>query len=142
MLILKVSKCYVEKFYLASLTGLDMLSLAGKCVFYRPEHNEKGSPHGTELWRSWNEKIYQWLELTVDGKNGVICVVIMLTLRVIPIKVSKDGSVLYFLLIATKISHILGKIYWVLSENDCCALELNSLLRLEVSKKLTVKKLL
>ena len=94
-----------------------MLSLASKCLFYRPEHNEKGRPHGTELWRSWNEKIYQWLEFTVDEKNGVICVVIMLTLRFILIKVSKGGSVLYFLLIATKVSHILGKIYWVLSEN-------------------------
>ena len=27
------------------LTGLKVSSLACKCVFYRPEHNEKGGPH-------------------------------------------------------------------------------------------------
>ena len=30
------------------LTGLEVSSLACKCVFYRQEHNAKGGPHGTE----------------------------------------------------------------------------------------------
>ena len=29
------------------LAGLNMSSLACKYVFYRPEHNAKGGPHGT-----------------------------------------------------------------------------------------------
>ena len=74
-----------------------MLSLASKCVFYRPKHNVKGRSHVTEFCGSWNTKneIYQWIELTVDEKNGVICVVIMFTLRVTVIKISKNGSFLY-----------------------------------------------
>ena len=31
------------------LTGLKVLSLASKFVFYRPEHNAKGRPHGLEF---------------------------------------------------------------------------------------------
>ena len=30
------------------LRGLKVSSLACKCVFYRPEHNTKREPHGTE----------------------------------------------------------------------------------------------
>ena len=30
-------------------TALKKSSLACKCVFYRPEHNAKGAPHGTEF---------------------------------------------------------------------------------------------
>ena len=29
------------------LTDMKVSSLACKCVFYRPEHNAKGGPHGT-----------------------------------------------------------------------------------------------
>ena len=36
------------------LTGLKVSSLAGKCVFYRPEYNVKGWPHWIEFWRSSN----------------------------------------------------------------------------------------
>ena len=39
------------------ITGLKGSYLACKCVFYRPEHNAKGRPHGTEFWRSWNAKL-------------------------------------------------------------------------------------
>ena len=31
------------------LTALKVLSLAFKCVFYRPEPNAKGGPYGTEF---------------------------------------------------------------------------------------------
>ena len=31
------------------LTGLKVSSLACKYIFYRPEHNAKGGPHGTEF---------------------------------------------------------------------------------------------
>ena len=31
------------------LTGFKVSSLACKCVFYKPEHNAKGGPHGTEF---------------------------------------------------------------------------------------------
>ena len=29
--------------------GLKVSYLVCKCVFYRPEHNAKGGPHGTEF---------------------------------------------------------------------------------------------
>ena len=38
------------------LTGLKMLSLTCKCVFYRPEHNAKGRAGGIEFTRSSNAK--------------------------------------------------------------------------------------
>ena len=38
------------------LAGLEVSSLACKCVFYRPEHNAKGEPHRTEFRRSGNAK--------------------------------------------------------------------------------------
>ena len=38
------------------LTGLKILFLASKCVFYGPEHNAQGKPHGIEFQRSWNAK--------------------------------------------------------------------------------------
>ena len=31
------------------LADLKVSSLTCKCVFYRPEHNAKGEPHGTEF---------------------------------------------------------------------------------------------
>ena len=31
------------------LTGLEVSSLECKCVFYRPELNTNGGPHGTEF---------------------------------------------------------------------------------------------
>ena len=31
------------------LTGMKVSSLAGKCVFYRPEHNVKGRPDEIEF---------------------------------------------------------------------------------------------
>ena len=69
------------------LAGLRMLSLACKFVIYRPEHNAKG----IEFCGSWNVKseIYQQTAHRVDEKSGVICLVIMFTLRVMVIEMSK-----------------------------------------------------
>ena len=39
---------------------------------------------------------------TVDGKNGVICLVIMVTPQVMVIKMSKMAQFLYFLLMPAK----------------------------------------
>ena len=45
------------------LTGLEVSSLACKCVFYRREHNERGEgPHGTE----YRNETYQRIERTVQ----------------------------------------------------------------------------
>ena len=78
------------------LTGLKVLSLASKFVFYRPEHNAKGRPHGIEFWRSWNANISTDRAHNVDEKNGTICLVIMFTLKVMFIKMSKKWLILVF----------------------------------------------
>ena len=46
------------------LTDLKVLSLACKCVFYRPEHDGKGRSHDLnfDFLKSKNE-IYRWIEL-------------------------------------------------------------------------------
>ena len=56
-----------------------MSSSASKSVLYRPEHNAKGRPHGTESWRSWNAKIKIPTDRAprVDEKDGVIFLVII-----------------------------------------------------------------
>ena len=48
----------------------------------------------------------------IDEKNGVICLVIMFTPRVMVIKISKVADFLYFFLKTAKISHSLGKRLW------------------------------
>ena len=45
----------------------------------------------------------------LDEKNGVICLVIMFTSRVIVIKTSKMDHFLYFLLMTATVSYSLGK---------------------------------
>ena len=40
---------YPKRKRTSMLTGSKVSSLASKCVFYRPEHNAKGGPHGTEF---------------------------------------------------------------------------------------------
>ena len=52
---LKVSKFYIEKDIYVNRIG--SVSLACKCVFYRPERNAKGGPHIIGFWRSWNTEI-------------------------------------------------------------------------------------
>ena len=44
-----------------------------------------------------------------DKKNGVICLVIMFASKVMVIKMSKMADLLYFLLIAAKNNHDLGR---------------------------------
>ena len=65
-------------------------SLPGKCVFYRPEHMEKGEPmelkfEGIEM-RKWN--IIMDRAQRVDEKNGVICLFIMFTPEVMVMTMS------------------------------------------------------
>ena len=47
-----------------------------------------------------------------DKKNGVICLVIMFASEVMVIKMSKMADLLYFLLIAAKNNHDLGRWIW------------------------------
>ena len=47
---------------ISMLTDLKVSSLTYECVFYRPELNAKGEPHGIEFCKSWNET-NQWIEL-------------------------------------------------------------------------------
>ena len=90
-----------------------MLSLSFKCVFCRPEHNAKGGPmkmnfEGFKMQKKWNistDRVH-----SIDEKNGVFCLVIMITFRVMVIKMSKRVrfGVCYWW--QQKNSHILGKI--------------------------------
>ena len=83
--------------------------MACKCVFYRPEHNAKGGPHGTEFWRFWN--ISTDRAQTADGKNRAICLVIMFTPWVMVIKMSKMAHFCIFYWRQQKTSHSLGKTF-------------------------------
>ena len=73
-------------------TGLKVSSLACKCVFYRPEHNAKGE-YPMEL--NFESLEMQKLNISIDivqrvnGKNGVICLVIMFDPSVTIIKMSQ-----------------------------------------------------
>ena len=66
-------------------------SLACKCAFCRPKH-VKRRPNGMEFWRScWNPQMKHTNGESSKSrwKNGVFCLVIMVTLRVTVIKMSK-----------------------------------------------------
>ena len=115
----KFSKCYVE-------TGLEMSFFICKGVFYRPpEHNTKGGSHSIELRRSlrkWNIPTCRGQK--IDEKIWSICLVIIFTLGVLVIKMSKMTHCFVFSANDSKKSHSLGqitkctwKILWVLSEN-------------------------
>ena len=57
---------------MSMLTGMELLSLACKCVFYRPEHNEKekGTPWSLILkLLKWRNEIYQQIELKEQMKK-------------------------------------------------------------------------
>ena len=72
------------------LVGLKMLSLACKCVFYRPGHNAKGAYHGLNFYDHKMQKrnIPMDRAQRVDEKNGAICLVMFIP-RVTVIKISK-----------------------------------------------------
>ena len=93
------------------LTGFRMLSLACKCIFYKPEHTLRGNPlelnfEGLEIKK---ENIPTDRALRDDEKNGFICLVIMFTPRIKVIKMSKLAHFLEFLLIKAKIQSIWAK---------------------------------
>ena len=85
------------------LTGLKVSSLACKCIFYRQEHNAKGGGH--EIEKPWNAKM-----TFANGENSsircikwVICRVIIFTLWVKVIKMSKTAHFVYFFAYDSKI---------------------------------------
>ena len=85
------------------LTDLKVLSLACKYVFYRPEHNAKERPHWGEFWRFGNVKMKNTNKAQrADEKDGVICLVIIFTPRVMASKMPKMDHFLYFLLLKAK----------------------------------------
>ena len=47
---------------ISMLAGSKMFSLTCKCIFYGPELNAKGGPHGIEFCKSWNQR-YKCTEL-------------------------------------------------------------------------------
>ena len=88
-----------RRYQIGSITW--MLS---KWVFYRTEHRANGGHlklnfEGPGIQR-WNKPTDR--DQKVDKKNVFICLVIMFTSRVIVIKMSNNGSFLYFLLITAK----------------------------------------
>ena len=85
------------------LTVLEVSSLEGKCVFYRPEHNAK---RGSDEVNFEGLEMQKWIIPTdrvqrVDDKNVIICLV-MFTYGVMVIKMSKMAYFLYFLLMIAK----------------------------------------
>ena len=85
------------------LTGLKGSSLACKCVFCKPEHNSnpmRVNFEGLEI-QKWNVAMDR--AQIVHEKNGVICLFIMFTPKVMVVKMPKMPHFLYFLLMATKI---------------------------------------
>ena len=78
--------------------------LLSKLVFYRTDNRTNGGHLklnfeglGIQRWNKPTDRAQK-----VDEKNVFVCLVIMFTSRVIAIKMSNNGSFLYFLLIAAK----------------------------------------
>ena len=84
------------------LTGLQVSSVACKCVFYRPEHNAKELNFEDLEMQKWNEPTNR--ALRVGEKNGVIYLFIMFTPRIMVIKMSKMVTVWAKYLSASEIS--------------------------------------
>ena len=89
----KASKIYVQK-RISILAGLTLSSLACKCVFYRPKHNARKDSmqlnfEGLQM-QKWNiptdraQRAYE--------KNGIICLVMVFTSRLMVIKMIKNSS--------------------------------------------------
>ena len=80
------------------LTNLKVSSFACKYVFYRQEHNANENPMELNFevleMQKWN--IPTDRTQRVDEKNGVVCLIIMFTHRVMVIKMSKNGSLFVF----------------------------------------------
>ena len=84
---------------MSMLTGLKVPSLARKCVNSTDQNIIKSGEglHGTEFWRAWNAemKYTNGYSSKSRWKNGVICLVIMFTPRVMVIKKSKMAYFLF-----------------------------------------------
>ena len=103
------------------LTDLKLLlSLARKHLFYRLEHHTKGEVLGLNMedleMHKWN--ILKDKAQKVDGKNGVICLVIMFTPSVTNIKNVKNGS--FFVFFADKVK--VWEKYFTTTQKSYCVL--------------------
>ena len=91
------------------LTSLEMSSLACKCVFYRPEHNAKEG--GDSMLVNFEDLEMQKWNITMDRaqsvnlNNGIICLVIVFTPKVMVINMA------HFSCDSKKISYSLGGIF-------------------------------
>ena len=99
------------------------------CVCYRPEHNAKGSPmelnfEGLEM-QDWNIPTDRAQRLA--EKNGVICLVIMFTSRVLVIKNVKNGPFFMFSADDSKKSVTLWAKYLSVPERSYCVLSENDM---------------
>ena len=99
------------------LTGSKVSSLACKCVNFTDQNIIQRRRYPMELnfkcleMQKWNiptDRVQR-----VDGKNGVICLVIMFAPWVMVIKVSKMAHFLYFLLIPAKNKSQIGQNIYV-----------------------------
>ena len=86
------------------LISLKLLSLTYECVYYRREYNAIGDLmelrcEGLEIQEC---NVPTDKTQKADEKNGVICPVIIFTLGVMVIKMSKMAHFLYFLLMTVK----------------------------------------
>ena len=116
---------------MSMLTSLKVSSLACTCIFYRPEHNSKRerSPQNQILKvLKCRNGIYQRIELKEQmEKNGVLCLVIMFTPRVMVIKISKMAHFFLFSADASKKSVTVWKKYLRVSERSYLALSENAM---------------
>ena len=95
------------------LTGLKESSLACKCVFYRPERNPKGEPHGIEFWRFWNAEIQYTNGYT--SKSRWKKMELLVSLSCLPLDSWSLKCQKWFIFVffwwQHKISHNLGKLF-------------------------------
>ena len=96
-------------------TGLKVSSLACKCVNFTDQNIiQRGKDHmelnskclEMQKWNIPTDRVQR-----VDGKNRVICLVIMFPPWVMVIKMSKMAHFLYLLLMPAKVSQRLDKIF-------------------------------
>ena len=96
------------------LIGLKVLFLACKCAHFTDQNMIQRGRDPMELnfegleMQKWNTPTDR--AQRVHGKNGVVCLVIMFTSRVMVIKMLNIAYFLYFLLMPAQISHSLNNI--------------------------------
>ena len=113
---------------ISMLTGLKASSLPCKCVSNRPEHNAKEiliqfpMELNFEVLQMQRQNIPTDRVWSLDEKNGIICLVIMFTFRVMANKMSKNfvfsaNDRKKLVTVWVKYVSVSERCYWVLSEN-------------------------